>query len=341
MRTIEDLTRKNIRDLAPYKCARDEFQGEARIYLDANESPFNAPYDRYPDPLQKDLKKKISALKKVRESQIMLGVGSDEPIDLIERIFCEPRIDNIVSIAPSYGMYSVEASVNDIEFREVFLDENFAMNADKMLAATNSHTTVMFICSPNNPTGNIIEKTEILRLLNEWDGIVVIDEAYIDFAPEGSSWLTVLDQYEKLIVLQTFSKAWAMAGIRCGMAFANEPIIQLMNKVKYPYNMNQLTQEYVSRQLDKKEEKEEWVKLTISERERVKTELMKQSNVSFVYPSDANFLLVKMDDAKGTYLRLIDEGIIVRNRSNVRLCEGCLRITIGTKKENDELLKAL
>lgn len=341
MRTITDLTRKNIRELAPYKCARDEFQGDARIYLDANESPFNAPYDRYPDPLQKSLKKNIARLKGVRESQIMLGVGSDEPIDLIERIFCEPRVDNVVSIAPSYGMYSVEAAVNDIEFREVYLDERFAMDASKMLDATDKNTKVIFVCSPNNPTGNLIDKNEISKLLDQWDGIVVVDEAYIDFAPAGSSWLNELDKYDKLIVLQTFSKAWAMAGVRCGMAFANEEIVNLMNKVKYPYNLNQLTQDYVMERLKHEDEKKDWVTLTLQERERVKGELEKQSNVKCVYPSDANFLLVKMDDAEGTYLRLVDEGIIVRNRSKVKLCEGCLRITIGTKDENDELLKAL
>ncbi len=341
MRTITDLTRKNIRELAPYKCARDEFQGEARIYLDANESPFNAPYDRYPDPLQISLKQKIARLKGVRDSQIMLGVGSDEPIDLLERIFCEPKVDNIVSIAPSYGMYGVEAAVNDIEFREVYLDQRFEMDATKMLEMTDKNTKIIFVCSPNNPTGNLIDKNEIVRLLEEWDGIVVVDEAYIDFAPDGSSWLSELDKYKKLVILQTFSKAWAMAGVRCGMAFANEEIINLINKVKYPYNMNQLTQDYVMERLKHEDEKNHWVTLTLQERERVKNELEKQSNVKKVYHSDANFLLVKMEDAEGTYLRLVDEGIIVRNRSKVKLCEDCLRITIGTQEENDELLNAL
>lgn len=338
---MKELIRKNIRELEPYKCARDEFSGEASVYLDANESPYNAPYDRYPDPLQLALKAKIAKLKGTRASQIMLGVGSDEPIDLIERIFCEPQVDNIVAIAPSYGMYGVEASVNNVEFRQVALNADFSLNVERMLAAADAHTKVMFVCSPNNPTGNLLQKESVRALLEQWDGIVVVDEAYIDFAGDGKSWLSELDKYEKLIVLQTFSKAWAMAGARCGMAFASEEIISVMNNVKYPYNLSLLVQQYVSEQLDKTAEKEEWVRLTVEERKRMEKELNTLKCVVKTYPSDANFLLTEVTDAVGIYRRLVEKGIIVRNRNSVKMCEGCLRITIGTREENDTLLNEL
>ncbi len=340
MRTIEQLLRPNIRSLKPYSCARDEFKGEARVYLDANENPRNQPYNRYPDPLQVQLKEKIAQLKGVRPLQIMLGVGSDEPIDLVFRIFCEPKEDNVVAIEPTYGMYSVCAEINDVEYRRVRLNEDFSLDAEKLLNATDEHTKVVFLCSPNNPTGNLLDKGEIEKILRSFDGIIVIDEAYIDFA-DTPSWLSQLDQYPNLIILHTFSKAWAMASVRCGMAFASEQIITYFNKVKYPYNISLLTQQYVSERIDHREEKELWQKQILNERTRLQKELAKLPCVIKTYHSDANFILTRTTDANGIYKSLVQEGIIVRLRDTVTLCDGCLRITVGTRKENDILLEAL
>lgn len=340
MRTIEQLLRPNIRSLKPYSCARDEFKGEARVYLDANENPRNQPYNRYPDPLQVQLKEKIAQLKGVRPLQIMLGVGSDEPIDLVFRIFCEPKEDNVVAIEPTYGMYSVCAEINDVEYRRVCLNEDFSLDAEKLLNATDEHTKVVFLCSPNNPTGNLLDKGEIEKILRSFDGIIVIDEAYIDFA-DTPSWLSQLDQYPNLIILHTFSKAWAMASVRCGMAFASEQIITYFNKVKYPYNISLLTQQYVSERIDYREEKELWQKQILNERTRLQKELAKLPCVIKTYHSDANFILTRTIDANGIYKSLVQEGIIVRSRNTVTLCDGCLRITVGTRKENDILLEAL
>lgn len=340
MRTIEQLLRPNIRSLKPYSCARDEFKGEARVYLDANENPRNQPYNRYPDPLQVQLKEKIAHLKGVRPLQIMLGVGSDEPIDLVFRIFCEPKEDNVVAIEPTYGMYSVCAEINDVEYRRVRLNEDFSLDAEKLLNATDEHTKVVFLCSPNNPTGNLLDKGEIEKILRSFDGIIVIDEAYIDFA-DTPSWLSQLDQYPNLIILHTFSKAWAMASVRCGMAFASEQIITYFNKVKYPYNISLLTQQYVSERIDHREEKELWQKQILNERTRLQKELAKLPCVIKTYHSDANFILTRTIDANGIYKSLVQEGIIVRSRNTVTLCDGCLRITVGTRKENDILLEAL
>ena len=339
-RTLEQLVRNNIRNLAPYSCARDEFKGEARVYLDANENPLNAPYNRYPDPLQLKLKEKISKIKGVGVPQIMLGNGSDEPIDLIYRVFCEPKVDNAVAIAPTYGMYGVCADVNDVEYRSVLLNEDYSLDADKVLAAVDEHTKVIFLCSPNNPTGNLLNSSEIEEILRSFDGIVVIDEAYIDFA-STQSWTKRLGEFPHMVVLHTFSKAWGLAAVRCGMAFASEEIIAYFNKVKYPYNVNLLTQNLVSDRIDKIDEKESWVKMILDERKRVSYELKNCTCVLEVYPSDANFVLAKTNDAPGIYAKLVDEGIIVRNRNSVVLCGGCLRITIGTPSENDELLKIL
>ena len=340
MRTIEQLLRPNIRSLKPYSCARDEFKGEARVYLDANENPRNQPYNRYPDPLQVQLKEKIAQLKGVRPLQIMLGVGSDEPIDLVFRIFCEPKEDNVVAIEPTYGMYSVCAEINNVEYRRVRLNEDFSLDAEKLLNATDEHTKVVFLCSPNNPTGNLLDKGEIEKILRSFDGIIVIDEAYIDFA-DTPSWLSQLDQYPNLIILHTFSKAWAMASVRCGMAFASEQIITYFNKVKYPYNISLLTQQYVSERIDHREEKELWQKQILNERARLQKELAKLPCVIKTYHSDANFILTRTIDANGIYKSLVQEGIIVRSRNTVTLCDGCLRITVGTRKENDILLEAL
>ena len=337
---IESLVRKSIYSLQPYSCARDEFQGEASVYLDANESPYNSPYNRYPDPIQKDLKGKIAAIKKVRPEQIMLGNGSDEPIDLVIRIFCEPQEDNIVTIEPTYGMYLVCANINNVEYRRVLLDESFQLDAEKLLAATDAHTKVIFLCSPNNPSGNLLNRKEMLKVIEGFNGIVVVDEAYIDFAEEPS-WLEELDKYPNLIVLQTFSKAWGLASIRCGMAFASEEIISYFNKVKYPYNINILTQQFVSEQIDQIAQKDEWVKQILAQRVPVIEELKQLPIVKDIYHSDANFLLVKVSDADAIYKHLVEQGIIVRNRNKVSLCLGCLRITIGTAKENKTLIEVL
>lgn len=340
MKTLQELIRPNIWSLAPYSCARNEFTGEASVFLDANENPYNQPFNRYPDPLQLQLKEKIAALKGVRPTQIMLGVGSDEPIDLIFRIFCEPSKDNVVAINPTYGMYGVCADINNVEYKQVNLNADFTLDAAKVLKACDKNTKVIFLCSPNNPTGNSLARTEIEKIVTSFEGIVVIDEAYIDFSNEPS-WLASLDQYPNIIVLQTFSKAWGMAALRCGMAFASEDIISFFNKVKYPYNLNLLTQEAVYKQVENVDQKNEWVKALLMERKKMMAALEALPLVKQIYPTDANFVLVKVDDANGAYKQLVDKGIIVRNRNSVTLCEGCLRITVGTPSENKQLLTAL
>jgi len=337
---LNKLVRKNILALKPYSCARDEFQGEASVYLDANESPYNHPYNRYPDPLQRKVKEKIARIKGVRPSQIMLGNGSDEPIDLLIRIFCEPGKDNIVTIDPSYGMYQVCADISDVECRKALLDENYDLDTEALLAATNDKTKLIFLCSPNNPSGNLLNSLEILKVLKESNAIVVIDEAYIDFAP-GKSWLKELDNFPNLVILQTFSKAWGLASIRCGMAFASEEIIAYFNKVKYPYNLNILTQEFILDQLSREKDKEKSVALILEERPVLEKALGELPLVEKVYPSDANFLLVKVRDANIVYNQLADEGVVVRNRNKISLCENCLRVTVGTKDENQMLIKTL
>ena len=337
---INQLLRKNIQSLKPYSSARDEYTGEAMVFLDANENPFNEPYNRYPDPLQKEVKEKISKLKSVATQNIFLGNGSDEPIDLLIRAFCEPRIDNIVSMNPTYGMYQVAADISGVELNKVSLNENFELGAQEILDATNQNTKLIFLCSPNNPTGNSLNPEALHVIVSSFNGIVVIDEAYIDFAP-GKTFLHEIDKYPNLVILQTFSKAWGMAGIRLGMAFAQTPIISVLNKIKYPYNLNILTQKKALELLDKKVSVQNWVKLLIAEREKMEELLMEFPFVEKVYPSDANFLLAKMHDAKGVYDYLVEEGIIVRDRSKVHLCKDTLRITIGTSDENETLLNAL
>ena len=337
---ITNLVRDNIRRLKPYSCARNEFKGEASVYLDANENPMNTPYNRYPDPLQESLKAKIARMKNVRPSQIMLGVGSDEPIDLTIRIFCDPERDNIVAIDPTYGMYQVCADVNNVEYRKVLLNPDFSLDAGRLLAAADEHTKVLFLCSPNNPTGNLLNRVKIMKILTGFKGMVVIDEAYVDFSSE-TSWLTDIDRYPNLIVLQTFSKAWGLASVRCGMAFASEKIIGYFNKIKYPYNINLLTQKFVSSRLDYEAQKNEWVDMLVNQRNELAKQLTAFTRVEKVYPSDANFLLVKVSDADKLYNQLVEKGIIVRNRNLISLCLGCLRITVGTRDENAKLLKAL
>ena len=337
---LDKLLRNNIKALKPYSSARDEFSGEAEVFLDANENPYNAPYNRYPDPLQWTLKKKIVEIKHVAPEKIFLGNGSDEPIDIIFRAFCEPGVDNVVTIDPTYGMYQVAADINNVEVRKVKLNDDFGFSAKKMLDATNLYTKAVFICSPNNPTANLLDKNEMVKLITEFDGLVVVDEAYIDFSPE-SSLLPELDKYPNLIILQTFSKAWGMAGIRLGMAFAEPEIIRVFNKIKYPYNINILTQQKAMELLDNLQEKEEWVKIILEERDKMVRKLFKLPFVQVIYPSDANFILVKMHDARGIYEYLTEQKIIVRDRSKVTLCEDSLRITIGSPEENKKLRKAL
>lgn len=337
---LQQLVRKNIWNLKAYSSARDEFKGEASVYLDANENPLNGPYNRYPDPLQWKLKEKVSEIKHVDIQKIFFGNGSDEPIDIVIRIFCEPTVDNIIAIDPTYGMYKVCADINNVEYRSVLLKDNFILDADAVLKATDDKSKIIFLCSPNNPSGNLLNKEEVLKIIQGFSGIVVLDEAYIDFAPEAS-WVSQLDKYPNLVILQTFSKAWGIAAVRLGMAFASPEIISLFNKVKYPYNINILTQNFVQSELDKIQLKEEWVKTLLAQRVYLVQELLKISFIEKIYPSDANFILVKVPDANNTYNKLVDQGIIIRNRNTVSLCNGCLRITIGTKEENNKLISAL
>ena len=338
---IESLVRKNILALKPYSCARDEFKGrQAHVFLDANESAYNAPYNRYPDPMQEELKRDIATIKRVPCGRIFLGNGSDEAIDLVYRIFCEPRVDNVVAIEPTYGMYKVCADINDVEYRAVRLSENYAMSAEAVLQACDDHTKVIWICSPNNPTGNDIDRRELQKVLTQFHGIVVVDEAYSDFS-DLQPMRSFLEHFPRMIVLNTFSKAWASAGLRLGMAFASEEIIALFNKVKYPYNVNMLTQEKARELLAQMVKVERWVNEVRHERRHMIPCLKELPIVKHVYPSAANFLLVKVTDADTIYNYLVDKGIIVRNRNRIALCENALRITIGSKEENNELLGAL
>lgn len=337
---INNLLRKNIASLEPYSCARDEFKGVASVYLDANENPYNAPFNRYPDPLQLELKTAIASIKQIAAEHIFLGNGSDEPIDLLYRAFCEPRIDNVVAIDPTYGMYKVCANINDVEYRKVLLNDNFELSAEKMLHATDEHTKLMWICSPNNPTGNSMNHNELIKLLNTFIGIVVVDEAYIDFS-QHNSFIKSLQHYPNLVVLQTLSKAWGSAAIRLGMAFASTEIVQVLNKIKYPYNINILTQQQALRALQQKEQVEEWVKILLTERTFLIQNLQTISLVKHIYPTDANFVLIKVDDANTVYQYLVGKSIIVRNRNTVSLCAGCIRITVGTRKENKTLIDEL
>lgn len=336
---LEKLVRPNIWALKAYSSARDEFKGEASVYLDANENPLNGPYNRYPDPLQWKLKEKVAKVKGIEPEKIFFGNGSDEPIDLVIRIFCEPALDNIVAIDPTYGMYQVCADVNNVEYRKVLLNEDYSLDADRILARTDAHTKLIFLCSPNNPTGNLLQVSEVEKIVEYFEGIVVLDEAYIDFAP-GATWLSRLSDYPNLIILQTFSKAWGLAAVRLGMAFASPEIIRLFNKVKYPYNVNQLTQEFVLKELEQEGCKQKWVESLLLGREYLMQQLKTLSEVLEIYPTDANFVLVKVTDANGIYAKLADSGVIVRNRNSVTLCGNCLRITVGKKEENEELIES-
>lgn len=335
---ITDLIRPNIRSLQPYSTARDEYEGDFGTFLDANESPFDNGYNRYPDPHQSRLKGLISPLKGVPVENIFIGNGSDEAIDLLFRIFCQPGRSNAISIAPSYGMYEVAADTNDVEMRKVLLNDDFSLPVDSLLEATDSDSRLLFICSPNNPTGNAFPRKDIERLVREFPGILVVDEAYIDFSDEPGM-LPILLELPNLVVLQTLSKAWGMAGLRCGLAFASSEIIGYMNRVKYPYNINVATSAIVERLLS--EPVPSHIRVIKEERQKLAEALAALPFVRRVYPSDANFLLIKVVDANALYDYLIIYKIIVRNRDKVALCKGCLRITVGTPEENQRLIKTL
>ena len=340
MRSLEELVRPNVWRMQPYSSARNEFQGNASVFLDANENPWNEPINRYPDPLQRQVKARLSQLKGVEPRSIFLGNGSDEAIDLVIRAFCEPKADNIVTITPSYGMYEVAAETNDVECRKVALDERFDLDVAALWAAVDAHTKVIYLCSPNNPSGNSLNREAIYQLLRGFEGLVVVDEAYIDFSAQPS-FLAELSQYPNLIVLQTFSKAWGAAAIRLGMAFAAPAIIEVLNIIKYPYNINLLVQNKALELMENEAEMRQEVKAILAERVRM-AKLLSEAPFGFeVFPSDANFLLVRVGDADRLYKALVDRGIIVRNRNRVLKCQGCLRITIGLPAENDLLLHAL
>ncbi len=334
------LARKNIQNLKPYSSARHEFKGTAKVYLDANENPFNNGMNRYPDPMQWKVKKRLAEIKKVQPENIFLGNGSDEPIDLLMRIFCEPGIDNIITLPPTYGMYQVSADINNVAIKKVNLTNDYQLDVDAILAAVDAHSKILFICSPNNPTGNSVDRNDIETLIQSFKGIVVVDEAYIDFSSEESC-IEFIETYENVVILQTFSKAWGMANIRLGKAFSNTQIIDLLNKVKPPYNISELTQKAALLAFKHRDKVRESVATILRERSRLEDNFQRYDFIEEVYPTDANFIMAKVEDPNLVYDFLVSKGIIVRNRSTVTLCEGCLRFTVGQPKENDELIAAL
>lgn len=338
MKNIDRFVRRNILALKPYSTARDEYKGALGVFLDANESPYENGYNRYPDPHQVALKQLLSEVKGVAAENIFVGNGSDEAIDLVLRIFCEPRRDNVIAITPSYGMYKVAAEINDVELREIRLGEEFSLPKEEILSAMDPQTKVIFLCSPNNPTGNSFAREDLIDLVERADAMVVVDEAYIDFSSVASL-KSELSRLPNLIILQTMSKAWGLAGLRMGLALGSQRVIELMSEVKYPYNINvatmQIAEEFIRRGVEAE------VAEIKAERERVRAALQAMKSVEKIYPSDANFLLVKVADADALYNHLIGDGIIVRNRNNVVMCSGCLRITIGTEKENEKMLKSM
>lgn len=337
---IQSVTRDNILKMHPYSSARDEFQGNASVLLDANENPFNNPYNRYPDPHQRELKGQISAITGMSVDSIFLGNGSDEAIDLLIRAFCEPGKSNVISIDPSYGMYEVCAQVNNVEFRKVSLDNDFSLNPEALLNASDAESRIIFLCSPNNPTSNLLEYSSMLKVVNGFNGLVVIDEAYIDFA-SFKGMLKDIDENNNLVILRTFSKAWGMVAIRLGMAFADKEIISILDKIKYPYNISLLTQDIMSKRLSASDYTKDWVSMIISQRDKLAKQLAQFGFILRVFPSDANFLLVRFVNAREVYNFLRDNGIIVRDRSRVNLCDECLRITVGSEDENSKLLQIL
>jgi histidinol-phosphate aminotransferase len=337
---INSLVRKNILTMRPYSSARDEYKGEAEVFLDANENPYPSPYNRYPDPLQWRVKEKLAFLKGVDPTQIFLGNGSDEAIDLLIRAFCEPYYDSILITEPTYGMYSVCAEVNGVNVQQVLLNTEFDLDLDAFPKTFDATTKILFLCSPNNPTGNLLSRDKILQVLKRFYGLVVIDEAYIDFA-DSKSFVQDLKKYPHLVVLQTFSKAWGLAGLRLGMCFASPEVIGILNKIKYPYNVNIRTQDLVLDALENAYRKDIWVDEILSQREKLTKALRGLKIVDKVFPADANFVLARVKDASATYQYLMDNKIIVRDRSRVTLCYNCLRITVGTPQENERLIQVL
>ncbi len=341
---LEKLVRENVSNLTPYSSARKEFSGAAQIFLDANENSFGSPleqnYNRYPDPLQTVIKEEVAVWQNVKPGEIFIGNGSDEAIDLLFRVFCRPQIDNVLICPPTYGMYEVSAEINDIKIKRANLTEDFQLDFEAIKNAIDEKTKLLFVCSPNNPTGNSFQRGNILKLVKDFQGIVVVDEAYIHFSREKSL-VSQIHDFPNLVVLQTFSKAWGLAGLRVGMAFANKETIELFNRVKPPYNVSQIAQEAILRALENKSQVETTIAEIISEREKLVENLREFSFVTKIYPSDANFVLVKATDAEQIYRFLLNEKIVVRNRNNVELCAGCLRITIGTPEENMILLNSL
>ncbi|MEN8229093.1 MAG: histidinol-phosphate transaminase [Bacteroidota bacterium] len=337
---IRQLVRENIRDLVPYSSARDEYAGSASVFLDANENPYNSPLNRYPDPRQTEVKRMIAGIRGQQVENLFLGNGSDEGIDLLFRVLCEPGTDNVITVDPTYGMYGVCARINNVEQRSVLLRSDFSLDADAVLKAIDDRTKMIFLCSPNNPTSNSPDREVVMRIIHEVNCIVVVDEAYIDFSREQGL-LQLVPEKKNLVVLQTLSKAWGLAGIRLGMVFAHEELIGYLSNVKYPYNINSLTLESAMKSLAVTNSREKWVNQILEERNRLRERLTLFAFVKEIFPSDANFLLVKMDHPSEVYEFLMNRGIIVRDRSSVPLCEGCLRITVGTKKENQLLCDAL
>jgi histidinol-phosphate aminotransferase len=344
MFNLDKLVRENIKKLKPYSSARSEFSGVANVFLDANENSFGSPltkwYNRYPDPLQWELKKKIGTIKNAVPETILLGNGSDECIDLLIRAFCDPQKDNILICPPTYGMYEVYAHINAVAIKEVPLLQNFQLNLEGLENAIDENSKLIFLCSPNNPTGNSLDREDIEMVLNNFEGLVVIDEAYINYS-RHRSFVSELKEYPNLVIMQTFSKAWGLAALRLGMTFASKEIIAVLNNIKPPYNINQATQELALKALDHLEDVNTMIKETVREREQLVKELVQLPVVQKVYPSDANFVLAKMTSATAIYTYLKEKGIIVRNRSNVLLCEDCLRITVGTPEQDKQLLEAL
>ncbi len=338
---ITPLFRENIRQMAPYSTARDEYEGELGIYLDANENPFDNGFNRYPDPHNKRIRAKVAAMRRVAADRIFVGGnGSDEPIDLLFRVFCEPRQDEAISIAPSYGMYRVAAATNDVRLTEVPLSANFELNATDFLSRATPQTKLAFLCSPNNPSGNLLDPAEVEKIIRGFNGIVVLDEAYIDFA-EHEGFLPRLAEFPNLVVLQTLSKAWGMAGIRIGFAFAAPEIVAAMGRIKYPYSVNVITERLVLQELERSSVREEQIATLVDERKKLVARLEQMPLIRKVFASDANFVLVRVDEPREVYNRLIERGIIVRDRSKIEGCEGCLRLTVGTPEENAALVEAL
>lgn len=341
---LNNLVRENIKNLTPYSSARDEFKGEASIYLDANENSYGSPltkwYNRYPDPLQWELKGKIGAIKNIEAENILLGNGSDECIDLVIRAFCEPGKDNIVICPPTYGMYEVYGNINNVSVKKIPLKRDYQLDMDALQEEVDADTKILFFCSPNNPTGNSLNREDVETVLAHFDGLVVLDEAYVNFSRQRS-FVADLKEYPNLVILQTFSKAWGLAALRLGMTIASEAIINVLNKIKPPYNINAATQEFALKALDNLEDVNAMIQTIVAERNTLAENLLQLEMVEKVHASDANFLLVQVKDANTVYNYLKSKGTIVRNRSNVLLCEGCLRITVGTEKENKDLLNQL